>query len=492
MRTLHTALIILCILLINVSGLRSQDKVSRDHFLEDCAVLKNALYQLHPGLFRYISSSEYESSYKLLIDVHGDNISLKEAFLRISEFLTSIKCGHTIANPNNQEASIIESVLNLQNKLPFTFSIVDKKMLVEYDVSNSQIPKGSEILTINNVKVKDILNELLKYSDGDGSNDGQRLYQCSLTGLGDFEFFDIYFPLLYPPVDGRFEISYSHGPVRKELRIQKRNTSAITRQERKERLLSGFGIQEKNFDEMWTFRKINDTTALLKIGTFVTYKMNLDWRKFLSDAFNDLNKTDKKNLIIDIRGNAGGTTEVAYVIASYLARSNISVPAERFVSYQIVPENLRPYLSTWDNSFYDRTGTVRRLNDRLYRLLDVDESLAVITPQSNGFRGKVYLIINEANSSATFILAKLLRDNKLATLVGQPTGGNLRGITGGQLFFLDLPNTKIEIDIPLITNNPDNDLPDSGLDPDIKVNRSVKDFIYGTDAELNHILKIED
>ena len=45
------------------------------------------------------------------------------------------------------------------------------------------------------------------------------------------------------------------------------------------------------------------------------------------------------------------------------------------------------------------------------------------------------VLVNAANSSATFQFAKLVKDNQLGTLVGQPTGGNQRGINGGAFFF---------------------------------------------------------
>ena len=55
-------------------------------------------------------------------------------------------------------------------------------------------------------------------------------------------------------------------------------------------------------------------------------------------------------------------------------------------------------------------------------------------------------------------------------IIGEPTGGNLRGINGGAMFFLTLPNTQIEVDIPLFASFPkDVDLstvPNRGVVPD--------------------------
>jgi len=72
-------------------------------------------------------------------------------------------------------------------------------------------------------------------------------------------------------------------------------------------------------------------------------------------------------------------------------------------------------------------------------------------------------------------------------LVGQPTGGNQGGINGGGFFFLRLPRSGIELDLPLIGQLPDGDRPDAGLQPDIFVIPTVSDIARGRDAELDAV-----
>ncbi len=464
-------------------------KISREQFDADCRILKKSLEELHPGLYRYNDRQSIERSYAKLTAIEGDSISIQDAFLDISEFLATIKCGHTYANPNNQNENISERILKGKNKLPFTFTLIGKKMIIENDVSGEDLGKGSEIFEINGIAVEKIIEDLSKYSDGDGGNEGQRLNNLRVTGLGEYEFFDIYFPLLVPPVDGKYEIEYSD--LRSRAGFLVAGVNAISREDRKAKLEKEFGLKEESFDEEWKFEILDKNTGLLRIGTFVTYKMKLDWKKFLNDAFEELNKQRIPNLIIDIRGNAGGTTEVAAEIASHIAEKPIDLMMEnRLVSYVKVPDNLVQYLSTWDNSFKDRTGTVEKYDERLYVLRDQSGSSNVILPKENAYRGKVYLLVDAANSSATFILAKILKENGLATLVGQTTGGNQRGINGGQIMFLDLPNSGIEIDIPLIGYFPDGELPDAGLEPDIRIEKNNKDIAVGKDTELEYVKKL--
>ena len=108
----------------------------------------------------------------------------------------------------------------------------------------------------------------------------------------------------------------------------------------------------------------------------------------------------------------------------------------------------------------------------------------LITPKAPHFAQPVYVLVDASNSSATFEFTTAARRAGLVTLVGQTTGGNLRGINGGAFFFLRLPNSKIELDLPLVGQFPPTPQPDGGVTPDIVVPRTIEDVQRGADPEL--------
>ncbi len=111
----------------------------------------------------------------------------------------------------------------------------------------------------------------------------------------------------------------------------------------------------------------------------------------------------------------------------------------------------------------------------------------VITPVTPRFAGQLWVLVGATHSSATFEFAQTVRQNRLGTLVGQPTGGNQRGINGGVFFFLRLPKSGLELDSPLIGQFPDGDRPDAGLQPDILVVPTVADIARGRDTEFETV-----
>ncbi len=101
----------------------------------------------------------------------------------------------------------------------------------------------------------------------------------------------------------------------------------------------------------------------------------------------------------------------------------------------------------------------------------------------------MYLLVDAANSSATFYLAEMAKTHQLATLIGTTTGGNQKGMNGGQMFFVRLPNSKIEFDIPIYGSfSPDR--PEGGIQPDLQVEPTVESVLAGKDPALDRALAL--
>ena len=100
------------------------------------------------------------------------------------------------------------------------------------------------------------------------------------------------------------------------------------------------------------------------------------------------------------------------------------------------------------------------------------------------------MLTSATNSSATFGFAQRVQQNRLATLVGGPTGGNRRGINGGAFFFVRLPDSGLEFDLPLIGYFPDRAQPNAGILPDVAVPLTVRAIATGRDEALEKALAV--
>lgn len=101
--------------------LRAQSPPARipaAELLEDFAVLRDAYETLHPGLYRYADSARVAAGFGALREELSRDRTLAEAYLAISVFLASVRCGHSYANFFNQPEAVADALLE-RDRVPF-------------------------------------------------------------------------------------------------------------------------------------------------------------------------------------------------------------------------------------------------------------------------------------------------------------------------------------------------------------------------------------
>jgi C-terminal processing protease CtpA/Prc len=89
-----------------------------------------------------------------------------------------------------------------------------------------------------------------------------------------------------------------------------------------------------------------------------------------------------------------------------------------------------------------------------------------------------------ASAAATCQFAQLCQASGRATLLGEATGGNRRGINGGAHLLVRLPRSGPECDLPLIGYFPEQPQPDAGIEPGIPVPVRAADIAAGADRQM--------
>jgi len=456
-------------------------KINAKKLTEDFSILKKALIEVHPGLYRYNSRNEIDSNFNHFQEVFSKPLTYQEAFLNFTKLTSFIKCGHTFPSFSNQTGFIQEVVLNQKDKLPFSFRVIDEKIYItESTIENLEIPLGTEIIAIDGIPTQTILKETAILVKADGANDGKRYADLNTFGVGGyFEMFDAYFPLLHPPVNEQYTIKIKkpNAAQAEELKV-----NTVGRQERSNALLKKNPKHITKADQLWKLEFWDNNTAYLQLGTFDVFQLSFDWSEFLKNAFKEIKKRKIKNLIIDIRWNEGGQDEVLLFIGQNITKQPIKIPQRLYLMrYNKISTELKPYLFTWDNTFFDLSPRTKPYNADYF--VFTGENTYEIQPLKNAFEGNTYLLVNGSNSSATFYFAEIAKENKLALLIGEPTGGSQKGLNAGTMFFLRLPYSKIEIDIPIVGTFSDGK-PAGGIIPDVLVKPTVEDLINGEDGVL--------
>jgi len=465
----------------------------------DAAVLRSAFEALHPGLYRYSNKTEMDAKFEALQRTFARAHTLQDAYVALSVFAAQVKCGHTHPNFFNQKEAIAAALFQGQNRVPFYFRWLDRKMVVLEDFAPGQrLPRGTQVLSINGNPARVILDRLMTIARADGSNDAKRIAYLEVTGDSIYEAFDVYFPMFFPQTGISVHV-VAQLPGEKKPRTLV--VESLTFEQRVAPIRKREASRQGGDDPLFEWKYLDGGSGYLRMPTWALYDSKWDWRTWLNSRLDELTGRDSPALIVDLRGNEGGE-DIGNEILKRLVSSDLKTSKyRRLVRYRQTPFELDGYLDTWDPSFKNWGADAVELAQPLqtappvhyFALTKYDDDASgqdVIHPAGKLFHGKLYVLIDANNSSATFQFAQIVQQNKLGTLVGQPTGGNQRGINGGAFFFLRLPKSQIEMDIPLIGSFPLAPQPDMGLTPDVLTTPTLQDMIQGRDVELAKVREL--
>ena len=133
---------------------------------KDFEVYKNIRQKANSGLYKYRTKQEIDSMYNwasLQIEQSKTHRDFFNIICQLSDFEGSTHNSVKLSN------KIWKSILNEQEGyFPYPIKLVEDKWILNFETD--EIPLGSEILSINGQKTKEIIKELYKYYETDGFN----------------------------------------------------------------------------------------------------------------------------------------------------------------------------------------------------------------------------------------------------------------------------------------------------------------------------------
>ena len=463
-----------------VRALGQTEMLSPAAMREDVRLLRRAYETLHPGLLRYNTPDQIAAGFERLEADSATPRTLGAFYLRLSQFLATLRCGHSYANFYNQSRAVQTRLFEASDRLPFQFLWLGDRMIVTADPTGTGIAPGSEIVRLNGRAAREILSGLMAVARADGGNDGKRRQLMSVQGQDGFESFDVFYPLMFGS-----RPRHALEAVGPDGRTRRTEVEAISLEAR--RAQRPPVIDASDDTPAWKMER-RGQTAVLTMPGWGLYNSDWDWAGWLNARMDALVADGVQRLVVDIRANEGGLDCGDVLAARLIGRPIVPDTAQRLVRYRRIPDDLRPVLDTWDRKFDDWGEDARPYDDRFLTLARSAEEGGVIEPRGPRFTGEVSVLIGPQNSSATFGFAQMVQRERLGTLIGETTGGNRRGINGGAFYFLRLPATGLEADLPLIGTFPQQPQPDAGIVPDITIPRTAEAIAAGRDPVMEAAL----
>ena len=462
----------------------------------DIALLRKAFEEVHPGYLRYASRDTMEAAFAKLDGVVAKGIDDTDFYREVSEVAAMIRCGHT-----RVEAPEWLGTYRAANPthLPFRFRLIDGRMLIDIvaDDAAKRLTRGDEVLVIDGTSVAELVDRLDDLMVIDGKTDHIRPSRLDTA----YEFadsgFDHYLPLLpNRTLRTKFELEVRRPPEAST----PASPSSPSRDKRSvvvpaiiQKQWTTLATGPADFADAVRLEQLDKKTALIEVASFVNYRRPVDPEKRLAPLFRQINDNGTEHLILELRPCGGGSTEVSWILARFLApRAFVAGKPPRVKNIRI-DADLRKHLKTWDETAFSKPAAIfDRLENGWYELKAKFAGIAPVTPHPDRFHGRITILVGPYNASGATLLLAQLQPFENIRLVGRATGGSAEGPTAGLIFFLDLPNSGIRVNVPAVFERSTAEFePGLGVTPDVVVNDTVEDFLAERDAVLETARKLK-
>ena len=485
---------LLCLFSANLIFSQSiDDSISLKTMQKDLSVFKSIRHNVNSGLYKYRSKEQIDSIYKWAENKIKKTSTYRDFFniiIKLTDYEGS--CHNSTLLPNKMWDYLKNEKYGY---FPYPIISIEGKWIINYQ--NGNIPLGSEIISINKKPISQIINEIQIYSSTDGINKTGKKNDIKSKF---YKYYRYYYGL-----QKNFEVDYIEKDFSEVKTISINSVSFIKAYKNKEKKY-GKSFPNKT-NHKYEYNKINSKTGKLTINSFdigidEQSKEHKKYRVFLDSVFNKIKLEKVTNLIIDVRGNAGGSDPNDLVTYSYLTQRSFKENKEAFINFEKIPlikyynikipKFIRPLVVGKHNQNIQKIFPEKK-NGKYYQKSNSDYN-KIRKPNKNAFDGGIYLLINSETASAASLFAAMVTGNKNSKVIGEESVGGYYGHNGHTEMEYKLPKSKIVTKFFIVNLKQDvpkkeNQFYNRGIIPDYIVNQNYKDFIKHEDTQLDFTMK---
>lgn len=389
-----------------ILSLAPSGRLSREQAAFDIDALVYTLSEVHPDLFAMCRQADFFRAVQEAKAALPDSLTPVELFRRAAPLVTMLGDGHTMlrfpyASYFTQE----------RRRLPMNVEVVSAERLQVGRSIDGAIPAGSEILAINGHSAAEMLQAMMPYASGE--RDFFRLERIKYD-------FPALFEMFYAA--DNYEVAYrtdTLGGDTLRLSLPALTYGEIMKRMPTKRLLPpdtdpySFRILKEEGAAVVDFRSCDDPQGM---------------QQFADSLFATLRREGIRNLIVDVRQNGGGNSQVGDVLLRYLAARPFTQFARALM--RVTPTTRRllgdpSLVPGW--SFSENADTSRFIRP--------------LTAEEGHFGGRAYLLTSHRTFSAAAAFAWAFKAFGAGTVVGEEAGG--MGVSFGDFVRYTLPASRL-------------------------------------------------
>ncbi len=440
---------------------------SKGQIIDDLEFMFNTFEDVHPNIYYYKPEKEIDRFKNEIIESFPDTISRLDFYKSLSLIVAQIGDAHTYTT-YPKELKYYKSKKGLL--LPIAVRMSDEQLLIKADYSNNEaIDIGDELIGINGITADSLFKEIKMRKSG---SEIWREYSAAKHFASWAWILGVREPYM---VDIVKEISG--------------DTISIHLIGKDEKILSKERKTKKNKTPNYSYKHLKSNIGYIDFR-LMRNQNDESFNSFLKKTFYSIKENPIDGLIIDMRKNGGGDSRmgnslIGFIYArpyKYAGRSEWK-SSEQFRSYLkklFLPKWIR-WLPIqlfhpigWKIWYTQKDQLVNMGSNEVYK------------PKSNvnRYSGPVYFLIGNNTFSSAMNTVDIIKANKIATLIGEETGGTPNGF--GNIYFFTLPNTKLIVGVSasLFTSANGDETWKGGVLPDIELKQDPDDLKKGIDTVL--------
>lgn len=479
-------------------------KLEKKDALEDLKQFKS-LMGVQSSYYQ-LSDFDFDKSFRLIEGniLLNDSVELSYMVFEFEKIISKTLDRHAnVRHPeewNGEELYWDEKSHQMDYFFPFELAPFQEQVLAltnnrktrEYDYFNPNYPY---LMTINGYSISDFISKYAYRRNNSAPN--VRLAK----GLKDIRRIGELYYKQYEILGKELELGFSNGkkdtiifaPVSEGRRHTWRDAGSW--ENKKEILDEVESFNYSNLDK-W----LPNSIGYIGIPDMVSYDEHPDFQVYLDEVLNRY--IDAKAIVIDIRGNGGGTREILQSVSKYILQPNNS-PWIANVAYVRSDQLLDEDISSMRGKYLFNSHS-EFLNDGDRRAIDqfaakyqspfqVDKSkfsspyYMVLKNGAEAFNCPIYILADEESFSAASIFVSAFKGLPNVKIVGATTNG---ASGRSKYFYLNNSGIRIKLSTMLSFQRNGEPLDGYGTEPDIVLDRSLNQIMKRKDYQLNELIDI--
>jgi len=383
--------ILLLVISLSVNG-QNDPFIQTEQALMDIESLVSNFEKIHYNPYFKTSKTVFNKKKDdLLSSWEKDSISFKKFMVTGMKLSALLSGGHS--NMDWQNRKIIPSIKS-HHYVPFTGKIsIDNKTFIVTKSRHIEISAGMEILSINGISIVDLFKECMTYIGG------IKAFKNSTC--------EMVFPLYLffnESLKGPYTISCANKKEVKTIGLSLKEFMPL--------------LNNSSF-ENYTFKILDNEVGLISYNSCTGAKK---FNKFLKKTFKELEAKKITKLIIDIRENSGGNSDLNDLLLAYITTKSYLQSSGRF--WKVSQMSKKVYALRKYEKFFGQDFMTKYYNTPNQDIIEEfwnDDSIQPISP-NNYFEGNTCFLIGPNTFSSANFLADAVKTYKLSTLIGSATG----------------------------------------------------------------------